>query len=221
SQSLTRSMLLPGRREISTMFPSSSSRQNSVSAWPDFVVDRLDDDGNIVEISRLPGSNMDRVSDWLADDPSKVRSILISKTAETSGRWAIARTTFTWRVYSTDDSPELTPSQRATAVETLRGRDLWLTDFKDAGDLDTLAVRDLTAVKPIPSGYVVNSISLAMLITALWCVPAFIRWPWSCRAAWRSHIRRRRIARSLCPACSYPLAGLATCPECGKQTTTT
>lgn len=61
-------------------------------------------------------------------------------------------------------------------------------------------------LKPLLPGFAVNT----MLFAAAWWAVLF----------WRPLRRRRRIARGLCPACAYSLAGLPPaadkCPECGR-----
>lgn len=42
----------------------------------------------------------------------------------------------------------------------------------------------------------------------------------SCRPLIKSHTRRNRARRGLCPSCRYDLQGLPTCPECGPVSST-
>jgi len=58
-------------------------------------------------------------------------------------------------------------------------------------------------LKPIEPGFTLN--------TLLYAVVLYI--PFLGFGALK---RRRRIRRGLCPACAYELAGLTTCPECGR-----
>jgi len=56
---------------------------------------------------------------------------------------------------------------------------------------------------PMPLGFAVNSLFYAVLL-----VPA--------GRATRRLNRSRRLARGLCPRCTYAVADLPTCPECGE-----
>lgn len=66
---------------------------------------------------------------------------------------------------------------------------------------------NLVPLRPLPLGFIVNSVLYASILLSL--VAALF--------AIRRTLRRRR---NLCPACAYNLAGLSpastTCPECGK-----
>lgn len=66
------------------------------------------------------------------------------------------------------------------------------------------------------SGYFHNTVAITL---ASLCVPAFVV---GVRNLGRNRIRRRRMARGMCPECDYELRGNldAGCPECGWRRTT-
>jgi len=61
---------------------------------------------------------------------------------------------------------------------------------------------------PIPAGFAINT---SLYGTLSWCGLTALAWL----------IRKNRRRRQLCIACAYPIAGLATCPECGLHVSPT
>jgi hypothetical protein len=60
--------------------------------------------------------------------------------------------------------------------------------------------------RPLWPGFVINTVFYAVLLWLLFAAPFALR-------------RRRRIKRSLCPACAYPVGASDVCTECGKPVT--
>jgi hypothetical protein len=59
---------------------------------------------------------------------------------------------------------------------------------------------------PIWPGFAINTLLYAAVVWLLFAAPFALR-------------RRRRIKRSLCPACAYPVGDSEVCTECGKPVT--
>lgn len=68
--------------------------------------------------------------------------------------------------------------------------------------LDTENLR-LFPLRPIPLGFVINTIFYATTLRLLFAAPGLVR-------------RRRSIRRGLCAHCAYPVGSSPICTECGK-----
>jgi hypothetical protein len=150
------------------------------------------------------------------DDPSCVGSVMASGRLRRQGWWAPTSESYNATLMTSYWQP-VTPS------EDQQVRALFAAHFEEAGTAFLTeyghAIRQNLGVvrRPLPSGYVRNSIALlcALVLLVQGCRASVLGFG-RCHASWR-------IKRGLCPACGYDLRGRAAdseanlCPECGAS----
>ena len=156
-------------------------------------------------------STWDKVHDAYTQHPGQVIDFYWRPVRLDQGFWA--PTTRTDRhTIKVSDGNSLSPEQRAAARRLFieqSGAAAWLS----RADVQTLTTTDIDRTRTLYLGFLHNAAAIVVAILFL----ASLAWVPKTRSYLRARIGEHRLARGVCPRCSYNLHGLRepTCPECG------
>lgn len=157
-------------------------------------------------------TSADELTKLLASRPGDVIEIRRTRFIGRRGWWAPTRTVREHRLKITRMS-DGAPLGKDLAARSAYGETMF---GKRDPEVPRLLLGDIEDHRLIWSGYVHNSATLLALFLLV------ISMGWMPRM-WGAGRRRRLLERSICPACAYDLsatmdlAGIKTCPECGKR----